>query len=60
MTWRHSETMHDRLMNKRQIAGVFQSNCEPLVMAVNCKFSFRRMPADGGCEFTREWVTKPA
>jgi hypothetical protein len=26
-------------MNKRQIAGIFQSNYEPLVMAVNYQFS---------------------
>jgi hypothetical protein len=47
-------------MNKRQIAGIFQPNCEPLVMAANCQFSFRRILADGGLKFTREWVTKSA
>jgi hypothetical protein len=48
------------LVNKRQIAGIFQSNCDTQAMAVNCDFSFRRMPADGGLKFTREWVTKSA
>jgi hypothetical protein len=43
-------------MNKWQTAGVFQSNWETLLMAVNCEF-FPRMPADGRWEFTREWVT---
>jgi hypothetical protein len=47
-------------MNKRQIAGIFQSNYETLVMAVNYQFSFRRIPADDGLKFTREWVTKSA
>jgi hypothetical protein len=46
-------------MNKRQIAGIFQSNCETLIMAVNCEF-----PSAGcrpmGWKFTREWVTKSA
>ena len=55
----HSAAIHNRIMNKRKTAGIFQPNCESLVMAVNCE-SFRRMPADGRWEFTREWVTKSA
>ena len=55
----HSAAIHNRIMNKRKTAGIFQPNRESLVMAVNCE-SFRRMPADGGWEFTREWVTKTA
>jgi hypothetical protein len=44
-------------MNERQTFGIFQSNCERLVMAVNCEF----LPPDAGrWEFTREWVTKSA
>ena len=31
-TWLPSGTIHDRLMNKRQIAGIFQSNGETPVM----------------------------
>jgi hypothetical protein len=44
-------------MNERQTVGIFQSNRERLVMAVNCEF----LPQDTGrWEFTREWVTKSA
>src|SRR5690349_9034539 len=40
----HSPAIHNRIMNKRQTIGIFQSNGETLVMGVNCEF----FPPDAG------------
>jgi hypothetical protein len=40
----HGAAIHHRFMNKRQTAGVFQSNCETPAMAVNCEL----LPPDLG------------